>query len=239
VTSSNVVLPSNPLPNPIQPANLFTPNIKRAMVIISSDYDNSTSWPQLKHAKKDGQSMRNFLEERGFEVEFFLNKEKEKIENEFKNKMILADNLADLDRKALFVVYYSGHGTFCDGHTFAHTITGEEINLDLHVKKLAARANSYVIGFFDCCRQIIEKKGLPSQSEGAPSNGQLYVIYGAAPGKAALAVQNDELSKATKMFMEHLKGKRDVTFPTSLMDWPAKSDGIEIVDHAHLVVNID
>jgi len=156
-----------------------------------------------------------------------------------KNQVILADNLADLDRKALFVIYYSGHGTCCSGHTYAHTVTSEEINLDLHVQKLASRANSYVIGFFDCCRNIIEKKGLSSQSVKAPkTNGQLYVIYGTPLGHAALDIKNDELSKATKSFLEHLNGKQDVMFPSSLMDWQAKSDGIQIVDQAHLQVKI-
>jgi len=219
-------------PNTIQPSNHFSPKIKQAIVISFSDY---TDWPQLKHAKKDGLSMRNFLEERGFEVECFLNKGKVEIEKELEKNIILADNLVRFDGKALFVVYYSGHGTFCDGDTYARTIAGEEINLDHYVQKLASRANTYVIGFFDCCRKIIEKKGAP-QSKDGPSTGQLCTIYGAAPGKPALAVTSDELSQATKLFMEHMTGKTDVAFPSCLKDWRAKSEGIQLVDQANLEV---
>lgn len=83
-----------------------------------------------------------------------------KIEDKFTELNTLAANAATYKSIALIFVYYSGHGTIRGKETYGHTIDYKPIPIESFVRKLARRANVFVIGLLDCCRMDEPTKGL-------------------------------------------------------------------------------
>jgi len=74
-------------------------------------------------------------------------------------------------------------------------------------KKLATYPNTYVISFFDCCRKVVQTKGIssPSDDANAPTDGQRFTIYAAEPTATAGSFRSSELSLATEAFLKHMQ----------------------------------
>ena len=98
------------------------------------------------------------------------------------------DNNAKGKQKALYFVYYSGHGALVDGMTVGYTNSEEVIELERNVRRLALYCNSYVIALFDCCRHIhLQTRGGQADDPLSKLEGQLYMIHAVAPGKSAVS----------------------------------------------------
>jgi len=156
----------------------------------------------------------------------------------------VAKCLSLLDSRALFFIYYSGHGTLQGGDTFGHTVYGEPFNLDKMARRLATNANSYVISMFDCCREVVpdieSKGGKGATSEPPTRDGQLYIIYGAAPGVRAIADRGELLSKCTDAFLSHIRSinRWTLRLHSEHEHLPALSRDVEFIQKASLPVNL-
>jgi len=217
----------------------FVPFKRYALIITCATYESTTKWKPLTTPSKDGKAMYDYLEDHCHfdEVDKKQDKPKKMIEKSFDDLLSTAQNLAEMERKMLFFVYYSGHGTFERGETHGHTIYDEPFNLDGFVQKLACQANAYVIAFFDCCREIVEHKGLSDPPKNEPTNGQMFTIYSSAPKQSAIAVQEGALSVATGLILEALKDKAEFNFPSSLNNWEGLSKSrVEVRKKSHLDV---
>jgi hypothetical protein len=149
--------------------NIYSPLAKKALVISSSKYGPGIFSP-LPQAMNDGKKMRSFLEDEWeFEVDYLADKDIGKIEDKFKDLQTLAANAATYKSIALIFVYYSGHGTIRGKETYGHTIDYKPIAIESFIRKLARRANVFVIGLLDCCRIEEPTKGITLPDK--PLNG--------------------------------------------------------------------
>ena len=73
----------------------------------------------------------------------------------------IANEASNLNIYELFFIYYSGHGVMNGTDTLGIAIDDSRINLDQYVAQLSARANTFVLAFFDCCRTHENHKGIP------------------------------------------------------------------------------
>jgi len=162
----------------------FSPSTRKGLVISSSKYENRKAWPPLNTPLEDGNEMLRFLQNdcKFDTVQYISDEKKARIDGEFQSMLSFAQNLSPSE-SALFFIYYSGHGTLQDADTWGHTVKGEPFNLDEMVKTLATCPNTYVIGFFDCCRQILQSKGAVSSSPTTSLYGQSFTIYASTTKK--------------------------------------------------------
>jgi len=217
---------------------IFVPLAKRALIITCSKYDCNFS--PLPAAANDGKKMKEFLINHcnfdDSEIEFFADKLKEKIEREFDQLFLVARQAKTLNSRFFIFIYYSGHGTLSRGHTYGHTISGEEFNLDEMIRKLANCANTYVIAFLDCCREIVDHKGIGgssnvSASSGETTKGQLKMIFSTRPQGQATSFRSQELSMATGLFLSAMNLDNGTELTEFLANWDAKTaNGIEVLD---------
>jgi hypothetical protein len=97
--------------------------------------------------------MRSFLEDQwGFEVDYAPDKDLQKVEDKYNALTTLAASAAEYKSVLFVVIYYSGHGTIRGKETYGHTVDQEAMPIESWVRKLARRANVFVLGMFDCCR---------------------------------------------------------------------------------------
>src|SRR5690606_12743934 len=100
----------------------------------------------LLNTKKDGKVMQEFLEANNFEMTWIVDDESGvKINEKFEEFNSVARKLGKTKEKALFFVYYSGHGSIMDGMTDAHTTRDVRIPIEKQVRKLALFPNTFVI----------------------------------------------------------------------------------------------
>jgi len=114
--------------------------------------------------------------------------------------------------------------------TTVKTINSCDLDLEFKIRKLAIRANTFVIGFLDCCREIpdVTKKG---DSEKIPDKvaGQLCLVHAVAPAKSAVAARNRELSEVTGEFLQVMKNAK-LTFPSCIQAWAKQHKTVELID---------
>jgi len=132
-------------------------------------------------------------------------------------------------RKVCLFVYYSGHGFQVNGMTAGKTTNSCDLDLDRNIRKLAIRANPFVIGVLDCCREIpdITKKG----SEQIPDKiaGQFCLVHAVGPSKSAVVVRNSVLSEVTGEFLQVMKNAK-LTFPACIHSWAKNHKTVELID---------
>ena len=131
--------------------------------------------------------MDKFLTPPGFQTNVLHDiVDNSEIEKKFDELIQVAKPLLHSKKKAIFFVYYSGHGSLIDGMTVGHTVIDQQIDIEKRVRKLAAYPNTYVIALFDCCREIgnLQAKGLSEKPEKVA--GQLFVIHAVGPTKKAI-----------------------------------------------------
>jgi len=223
----------------------FIPTIQQGLIITCSDYSQSSNFLKLPTSKNDGLAILNFLKnECKFDedfIEYLPDKKKKSIESRYDSIKKAAKYLGSFKAKCLYFLYYSGHGTLDQGATYGHTIYGERIALESMARQLAVRAETYVIAFFDCCRQVDEtKKEENAAPVQLPSTGQLYTIYASAPTGKATSLRSSELSVATESFLKLMRDKQvSMEFRQQMMNWDAKSRiGIEITDKTSLSLHL-
>ena len=137
--------------------------------------------------------MQAFLEQNKFETTWINDDEDgSKVNEEFEKLSKLARPLAKTKEKALFFIYYSGHGSIMDGMTYAHTTHNSSIPFESKVRKLTMYPNTYVVSLLDCCREVqhqLTSKGMQDEiPEKVP--GQLCLIHAVGPTKKAVAVRD-------------------------------------------------
>jgi len=220
---------------------IFQARVKEALIITCCKYRAPSTLPELPSADEDGRAMKKFVENECLFLEndiiYLPDKPSaQTIERNFKSLEESAATLSRHHTQGLYFIYYSGHGTLEDGHTWGHTVTGEKFDLDQMAKSLSAKANTFVIAFFDCCRQVVHSKGAsPSQTASSVSTrGQLVTIYGSPPREKAMSFGTQQLSIATKEFLDLMRSNQpNTTFRLSLFNWPMKAEkGIQVVDQA-------
>jgi len=222
--------------------NIFQAQVKEALVITSSDYRPTSTFRKLPSAAEDGRAMKEFLEKECLfeenDIVYLPDKKQASfIEREFRSMEASAAMLSRLKQQGLYFIYYSGHGTSQDGHTYGHTVTGERFDLDQMVKALAMKANTFVIAFFDCCREVVQHKGGSTTTQVRTSiPGQFVTIYATPLHDKAMSLQSRKLSFATEAFLDLMRSNGpQTTFRLSFLDWPMKAlHGIQYLDQAHM-----
>ena len=103
---------------------------------------------------------------------------------------------ADVGRKTLTVVYYGGHGMQKDG--LSHIVMRDDqnktplYNLENSLRAMGAQADSYVIGIFDCCRELYSQShfkpvemrngvGTEEKKKTVKESRNVILIFGCAP----------------------------------------------------------
>ena len=156
--------------------------------------------------------MRNFLEKCGFKVFCSIDDDLKTITSWYEQLQEIAKNCGIFNQKAIFFVYYSGHGTIERGETFGHTVKHEVIPIDKYIAELFTHVNTFTFGFFDCCRVEEISKGIPPANVNKPINGQYFILYSSEKDQPALAQGSEDMSMVTKSFLEFAQ-KNDVSFP--------------------------
>jgi len=163
------------------------------------------------------------------------------IQREYEQLMNLASNAADFQQHLLVFFYYSGHGTLNDrGTTVGHTVNGELFQVEEMARNLARAANTFVISFLDCCREIIQKnvpqpQPQPQQQQAQLVFGQLYLILASQVNTTTHASINEKLSFTTDSFLRFVKSNENGTeFRTHLLGWEQKNKGAVINDQTSL-----
>lgn len=94
------------------------------------------------------------------DVHVKLDKGAQDVDKVFNSEFLSAAKQAsDFASHALFFIYYSGHGVNRDGETLGIAVDGSIIHLEQYVAQLSARANTFTVALFDCCRVNEIKKG--------------------------------------------------------------------------------
>ena len=149
---------------------------------------------KLLTTTNDGKHVREFLEDecRFPQPQWFREESSsEEIQAVFDKMIKNASRRSKENQKALYFVYYSGHGALIDGKTVGYTNSEEVIELETNVRKLALFPNSYVVALFDCCRDIHQQTRGGQVEDPLPRYpGQLYIIHAVAPGKKAVSVKS-------------------------------------------------
>jgi len=144
------------------------------------DYD---SMSKLVTSTNDGDEVSKFLMERGFSITRIHDEDYAKITDAFSDldkKLANAKNIG----KTVAFIYFSGHGVIVNGQTVGISVSGNRFQLEEKIRNMSLRSNCLVIGFLDCCREIV-----PEFQKGSVPNiikGQLFLIYAVGPGKSAI-----------------------------------------------------
>jgi hypothetical protein len=209
---------------------------RHALIINFSNYDGKTDFPDvgilkpLPSTENDGKEMSGFLASKcGFKVmKADDSLEVEEVEKRFEKLMGLAKSARDLLSKAIFFVYYSGHGIYVNGETHGLSIDGKRINLDRRIRELARQANIYVVSFFDCCRIVVSEKS-GTEIDTTPTFGQMVSIYASPPNAPAVIVEKPNgLSLITEKFLDHMKTNGHKPFPSCLKNWTSLQQKAEM-----------
>ncbi|MCI5137144.1 MAG: caspase family protein [Candidatus Electrothrix sp. AR1] len=149
-----------------------------AVVIGIRNYQQATTWKELKYAEKDAKAMADLLRRQGFEVRLFIGREATK------NNIIsyLADDLATrLSKGDRIVFYFSGHGETqkLGGSDFGYIIPYEGTNRSatwISMEKLRELAKKlgyarHQLFIFDSCfgGLFATKGALTSRPEDTPN----------------------------------------------------------------------
>jgi len=187
----------------------------------------------LSSSTNDGVAMKEYLTGCNFDVTDSMHLKEvtsaDQIVKKFAELSEIVKDNASKDIKTAIYVYYSGHGLLVDGSTYGITVNGDRFPLEKKARDLSTRANSLVMGFFDCCRQIppIVEKG-PTVLE--KTSGQLHIIHAVGPGKSATSRPDvNGLSEVTKDFLLVMQ-KSTLTFPASILTWAKYHKTVETVD---------
>jgi len=218
------------VPSSQDESRVFVPHEKHALVISMSSYVGMTPLPS---SVNDGQKIEELLKNSGFQTTLLHDQEDpQKILDQFQEMDNIAKKTVAAKQKICFFVYYSGHGFQVNGMTAGKTISSFDLDLELKIRKLAIRPNTFVIGVLDCCREIPEivKKG---NAEQIPEKvaGQFCIVHAVGPSKSAVAVRNNVvgLSEVTGEFLNVMKNARE-TFPSCIQIWAKKHKTVELVD---------
>jgi len=207
------------------------------LVITMSQY-SSGGHDQLAASKNDGDEFEKFLIKCNFKVtRIHDEKDEVKISNEF----TVIDNIlakAKGDSKnvkqtntAAFI-YYSGHGFLVNGKTMGLTISGKRFPLEEKVRNMCTRTNCFVIGLFDCCREIPDEGTKGSAAAQGHTRGQLLLIHAVGPGKFATTRKDaNGLSDVTRDFLRVMESAQG-TFPECIDQWRRHHQTVEIVEKA-------
>eukprot|EP01125_Pyxidicula_operculata_P008948 TRINITY_DN2956_c0_g1_i1.p1 TRINITY_DN2956_c0_g1~~TRINITY_DN2956_c0_g1_i1.p1 ORF type:complete len:475 (+),score=124.50 TRINITY_DN2956_c0_g1_i1:7-1431(+) len=191
----------------------FNADIKEAIVITTSSYTQQSGFAQLTSPKNDGREIKKFLSGCGFDVNLIQDRATNRIEKAFNEIKDDAKKLEKFGKKALYYLYYSGHGTLLDGTTRGHDIDGAVVDIEKWARDLSAYPNTYVIAFFDCCRQLVQHKGLSSETTKEPLHGQIHMVFSSSPSQLSLAVTGSTLSKATEKYLSIMKNGAKLSYP--------------------------
>jgi hypothetical protein len=146
--------------------------------------------------------------------------DEDKKENKNKFKIIMntvAEYRNNRKRRVLIFFYYSGHGEMINNETCGINEIKDIIPIDNWIRKLAMYPNTFTIGLLDCCR--VQSLSMSSNTETHPLNGQYYIIYAANENQRSMTKASSRNSVVTGSFLEHIKKKQHLTFPTLLKDW--------------------
>jgi hypothetical protein len=115
-----------------------------------------------------------------------------------------------------------------NNQTVGYTTDGERFSLEEVARKISKFSNTYVVGFFDCCRiPVSVEKGLSEPTRVfEPVNGQCYLMFASPPNQTALAFQDKHLSMATDSFLNFIT-KTKKPFPFCLDDWDQQGLKVE------------
>jgi len=185
------------------------------------------SMDKLVTSTNDGDAVSKFLSERGFIVTRIHDEDCTKINEAFSDLDKKLTCAKDIGKTAVFI-YYSGHGVIVSGHTVGISISGDRFPLDEKIRNMSTRPNCLVIGFLDCCRQILQEtpKGGPPKI----IKGQLFLIYAVAPGKSAFTRNHkDSLSEVTNDLLNVLR-KAVLPFPDCVQSWANFHPTVEFVE---------
>jgi len=187
----------------------------------------------LPSSVNDGEKIEELLKKAGYSTTRLHDQDDpQKILDQFQELDNITKKVVTAKQKICLFVYYSGHGFQVNGMTSGKTISGSDLDLELKIRKLAIRPNSYVVAVLDCCREIPEivKKG---NSEAVPDKvaGQFCIVHAVGPSKSAVAVRNSVvgLSEVTGEFLNVMKNARE-TFPSCIQTWAKKHKTVELVD---------
>jgi len=230
-----------PISSTSTPTRLFVPNMKHALIITMSDYVGN--FAPLPTSQNDGKEIMSFLQGNGFTTEWIHNSEDgKKIEDQFEQLISKARQLGNSNQRGLFFVYYSGHGSIIDGLTVGHTTHNFDVPLEARVRKLTIYANSYVVAFFDCCREVtgtpISTKGGPIEAVAQKLAGQLCIVHAVAPTKKAVTVRSQTgVSEVTQSFLSVLRQAKQ-TFPSCIQQWAKGHRTVELIDKCPFEVQL-
>jgi len=106
------------------------------------------------------------------------------------------------------------------------------LDLEIKIRKLAIRPNSFVVGILDCCREIPDST-MKGTSEQIPEkiSGQFCIVHAVGPSKRALSVRGsvDGLSEVTRDFL-HVMNNSKLTFPSCIQSWAKSHPTVELID---------
>jgi hypothetical protein len=98
--------------------------------------------------------MKGFLEGIGFLVEMTIDEWRLNIKSKYKKLLDISKSQkkkTNKDQRALFFVYYSGHG-YVNTTTYGVNKFKENIPIEKWLRRIAMYPNTYTIGLFDCIR---------------------------------------------------------------------------------------
>ena len=184
----------------------------------------------MQAAYNDGRDINNFLKAScQFETLLLHDKTAEEVVKALQSLQTFAKKTCSME-KAAFFIYYSGHGQLVNGVTKGFTTTGEPIDLEDLIRRIANYANTYVVGFLDCCRETpaVETKGSMEVEE--KTSGQICIIHAVGPKKKAVAVATTSgRSYVTDQFLNVMHTTKQ-TFPSCISKWAKRHPTLELLD---------
>jgi len=196
------------------------------------DYD---SMSKLVTSTNDGDEVSKFLMERGFSITRIHDEDYAKITDAFSDldkKLANAKNIG----KTVAFIYFSGHGVIVNGQTVGISVPGNRFQLEEKIRNMSLRSNCLVIGFLDCCREIV-----PEFQKGSVPNitkGHLFLIYAVGPGKYTVTKNHkDKLSEVTNDLLNVLRTSV-MPFPDCVESWANFHPTVEFVEKVQYKFNL-
>ena len=208
----------------------ITPHVKKALVITMHKY-TGVNFKYLESSVADQAAMLGFLQNScsDFQIEAIHDGTAAAVSSKIDEFILHAKlfNEGQGNKKALFFLYYSGHGTMVNNACCGVAPNGDVFELESKLGQLS-NDSVYAIAMLQCSR-VESQKYTNFEASAIDSTGNFYMIYTAPPGSHSVSSAKGNASQATLSFIEKMKCT-DLDFPECLYDWKEKAGNVEIVD---------